>query len=75
MIYEIPVNKKIITEHFTNGFKRNAKVPEAGLPEGCEFIGVRGTESGQSLIFSFFKNDGKPEVKTLTPIITTRRED
>ena len=74
MIYEIEVDKKRLTEYFTDGSEHYSKITEGGLPEGCDFVGVRGSESGQSLIFSFFKNDGIPEVKTLIPIITTRRE-
>lgn len=75
MLFEIELDKKLITEHFATGSVRAYEITEGGLPEGCEFVGVRGDESGRNLIFSFFKNDGDREVKTLTPILTTRRDE
>lgn len=74
MLFEIEVEKTILTDYFTDGSEHYSKITEGGLPEECELIGVRGDESGRMMIFSFFKNDGNPEVKTLLPIITTRRE-
>ena len=74
MLYEIEVEKKRLTEYFTDDSEHYSKISEGGLPEECDLIGVRGDKSGRFLIFSFFKNDGKPEVKRLLPIVSTRRE-
>lgn len=74
MIYEIEIDKKLMTNYYTEGSEHSYKITEGGLPEGCNLVGVRGSESGQNLILSFFKNDGASGTKTLTPIITTRRE-
>jgi len=74
MLFEIEVEKKRLTEYFTKGSERYSKITEGGLPEECELISVRGDESGRMMIFTFFKNDGNPEVKSLLPIVSTRRE-